>query len=51
MITNSRFESKSIVFALIAPTKNPVLLASFWVNSRNAITVTIPWGLGDREKL
>jgi hypothetical protein len=30
----------------ITPTKNRDLLASFWVNLRNAITATIPLRLG-----
>jgi len=48
-IRKFRFEKKAIAFAPITPTKNRHPLVSFWVNSRNAITINYTFGdLGSR---
>jgi hypothetical protein len=37
------------VFALITPTKKRLPLVSFWINSRNAITVNYTFGVWDNR--
>ena len=48
-IRKFRFENKLIVFALITPTKKRLPLVSFWVISRNAITVNYTFGVWDNR--